>query len=250
MKLQLIRNATLRLNYAGHTILIDPYLAPKHSLPSYAGRSPNPLVELPMGIDDVLQGIELVVISHLHTDHFDKLAQASLPPEIPIFCQPGNEERIRDHGFLAVTPIASSVSWQGISIQHTPGQHGSSEAVLQAMGEVSGFVLRAKGEPTVYWAGDTIWYGEIRKNIDRWQPEIIITHSGGAVWGDNEQIIMDAEQTAALCRYAPEAVVIATHMEALDHCLESRASLRGCADRHGIDAERLRIPLDGAEITL
>jgi L-ascorbate metabolism protein UlaG (beta-lactamase superfamily) len=35
MRLQLIRNATLRLTYHGQLILIDPYLAPKHTLPSY-----------------------------------------------------------------------------------------------------------------------------------------------------------------------------------------------------------------------
>ena len=42
MLLQLIRNATLRLRYAGHTLLIDPDLAAKHSRPSFTGRSPTP----------------------------------------------------------------------------------------------------------------------------------------------------------------------------------------------------------------
>ena len=45
MKLQLFRNATLKLDYAGHTVLIDPYLAPKHSLPSFTGRLLNPSAE-------------------------------------------------------------------------------------------------------------------------------------------------------------------------------------------------------------
>ncbi|MHC2572396.1 hypothetical protein [Rhizobium leguminosarum] len=58
MKLQLIRNATLKLDYAGRTVLIDPYFAPKHSQPSFAGRSPNPLVELPVSIDRILDGVD------------------------------------------------------------------------------------------------------------------------------------------------------------------------------------------------
>jgi hypothetical protein len=47
MELRLLRHATLKLNVAGRTMLIDPFFAPKHSRPSYTGRSPNPLVELP-----------------------------------------------------------------------------------------------------------------------------------------------------------------------------------------------------------
>ena len=53
MKLRLFRNATLKLDYAGRTVLIDPYLAPRHSLPSFTGRSPNPMTELPAGLEDL-----------------------------------------------------------------------------------------------------------------------------------------------------------------------------------------------------
>ncbi|WP_197424023.1 hypothetical protein [Bradyrhizobium valentinum] len=59
MKLQLLRNATLKLNLGARTILIDPFFAPKHSRPSIAGRSPNPLVELPVSTEQALDGVEL-----------------------------------------------------------------------------------------------------------------------------------------------------------------------------------------------
>ena len=71
MKLQLIRNATLKLEYGGRTILIDPFFAARHSRPSFTWRSLNPLVDLPVHIDTILSGVELVVVSHLHADHFD-----------------------------------------------------------------------------------------------------------------------------------------------------------------------------------
>ena len=47
MQLELLRNATLKITYDGHVLLIDPYFAPRHSLPSFTGRSPNPMTELP-----------------------------------------------------------------------------------------------------------------------------------------------------------------------------------------------------------
>lgn len=53
MQIQLIRNATLHITYAGHIFLIDPYLAAKHTMPSFAGISPNPLVDLPFSPQEV-----------------------------------------------------------------------------------------------------------------------------------------------------------------------------------------------------
>lgn len=250
MKIKLIRNATLRMTYAGHTFIIDPYLAPKHSLPAYAGRSRNPLVDLPAPAEAVLDGLEMAIVSHLHTDHFDPLAQELLPKATTIFCQPGDESQIRDKGFLAVTPVARQVAWHEINISRTPGRHGSTEAVLSAMGQVSGFIFEAANEPTLYWAGDTVWYDAIRETISQWQPDVIVTHSGGAVWGDNELIVMDAAQTVAVCQYSPQSTVVATHLEALDHCLVSRNDLRKYARSSGIEDEQLRIPADGTELEL
>jgi hypothetical protein len=56
---------------------------------------------------------------------------------------------------------------------------------------------------------------------------------------------MDAEQTISLCQAAPNAVVVATHMEALDHGTVARADLRALAEKEGIGDDRLLIPLDG-----
>ena len=74
---------------------------------------------------------------------------------------------------------------------------------------------------------------------------MLITHSCGAVWGDNVLIVMDAEQTVKLCQAAPEAVIVATHMEALDHATVSRTDLRLLAEKEGIGARQLIIPGDG-----
>ena len=67
---------------------------------------------------------------------------------------------------------------------------------------------------------------------------------------DGTPIIMDAAQTLALAEAFPHATVIATHMEALDHCTVSRAALRKAAKERGIDSERLRIPADGETLVI
>jgi len=250
MQLQLIRNATLRLHYAGHAILIDPDLAAKHSRPSFTGRSPNPMVDLPVPLAEILAGIDLLIVSHLHRDHFD--AVEPIPAALPVLCQPGDEPRIAERGFTQVTPLADTLVWGGIHLTRTAGQHGTG-AVGRLMGAVAGFVFAAPGEPTIYWAGDTILYDEIYAVFDRHQPDIIITHSCGARWpddhGERQLIVMDAAQTIAMAQTAPASIVIATHMEALDHATISRAELRAAAVAAGIPATRLLIPADGEELS-
>ncbi len=247
MQIQLIRNATLRLEYAHRSLLIDPYLAAKHSRPSYTGASPNPLVDLPCSPLEAVAGIEMVLISHLHSDHFDPAAQELLPKAIPILCQPEDKAAIASIGFRDVIPVKDTVNWQGITITRTPCQHGTG-AVLGEMGNASGFVFHAENEPTAYWVGDTIWCEAVAETILGTQPDVIITHSCGAMWGDHILIVMDAVQTVAVCRAAPNSTVIATHMEALDHATVTRAALRKYAAAHGIEAEKLLIPLDGEKI--
>ncbi len=249
MHLQLIRNATLRVTYAGHLFVIDPYLAPKHALDPIAGKSRNPTVDLPCTPQEAIAGAEMVIVSHLHRDHFDAAAQEILPKDILLYCQPGDQDKIAEKGFANVQVILDSTRWQGIQITRTPAQHGTG-VWAERMGSVSGFVFRAAGEPTVYWPGDTIWYAAVEQAIAQHAPDIIITHSCGAQIQGSGPIVFDAQQTIAVCRAAPKAVVVAVHMEALDHATVSRADLRASADSQGISAARLRIPADGETLEL
>jgi L-ascorbate metabolism protein UlaG (beta-lactamase superfamily) len=201
MRLRLIRNATLKLSYAGQTILIDPDLAAKHARPSFTGRSANPMVDLPLPPATIAADLDGIVVSHLHRDHFD--AVEALPAALPLFCQPGDEARISERGFAQVLPIDDELAWNGIRLTRTGGEHGTG-AVGRVMGAVSGFVFAAAGEPTLYWAGDTVNCPAVTDAIARFQPDIIVTHSCGARWPDDEGtrqlIVMDAEQTIAVCR--------------------------------------------------
>ena len=122
MEIQLIRSATFRLHYAGRHILTDPYLAVKGTGLSYAGGGPSPLVELPFSVEKVLSGVELVSVSHLHTDHFDPAAQKLIPKETAIFCQPGEDSRLPQMGFGSVKPVVdkASISYTAKFFYRTP----------------------------------------------------------------------------------------------------------------------------------
>lgn len=249
MKLQLIRNATMKISYAGRTLLTDPMLSAVGAFRSFAGIAPNPTIGLPLSVQEILSGVEAVIVSHLHPDHFDEAAVGVLPKNTALFCQPGDSDALQAHGFNMVTTIANSQTWEGITLTRTGGNHGSGK-ILERLGKVSGFVLRGKGEPTLYWVGDSIWCNEVSEALTLHKPDVIITHSGGATLPGHPPIIMDSAQTLALLQAAPGATAIAVHMEALDHCTVSRSLLRREGTIAGVPPARLLIPEDGEILSL
>ncbi|MDH2399832.1 MBL fold metallo-hydrolase [Bradyrhizobium sp. SSUT18] len=248
MKFSLLRNATLKLDILGRSVLIDPFFAAKGSRPSFTGRAPNPLVDLPVSPEKILEGVELVVVSHLHADHFDPVAQDLVPKHLPLICQPGDEDKIRSYGFSNVTPLTDVLVWQGIRFQRREGSHGLG-SVVQKMGSVMGFVITAKDEPSLYWAGDTVLYPAVEATIVESRPDIIVIHPCGARW-DGDLITMDAAEAVAICRLAPSAAVIATHMDSLDHATVSRDDLLKYARKQGVTSRQLLVPRDGEHLTL
>ena len=244
MKLTLIRSATLKLEYGGTCFLIDPAFADRFSGPSFAGKSQNPLVDLPMSKDRIMDGVNMVIVSHIHSDHFDKAAQAYIDKKLPVLCQPHEAEQIKDMGFCDVLPVEEHIDIHGLSLTRTPAKHGSG-SVLEDMGRASGFLLKADAEPTVYWCGDTVLYEGVIHILSEEKPDIVITHSAGAVWGDNVKILMDDKETIQICKLLPDSKVVAVHLDSYDHGTVFRDTLRAYAQANEVDEDQLYIPEDG-----
>jgi hypothetical protein len=90
-----------------------------------------------------------------------------------------------------------------------------------------------------------VWCEEVKNALDKYQPDVIVTHSGGAELRGSGPIIMDAAQTIMVCKALTSAVVIATHLDALDHCKTSRKALQVAAEGAKLDPSRLLILEDG-----
>ncbi|HMM60953.1 MAG TPA: MBL fold metallo-hydrolase [Candidatus Rifleibacterium sp.] len=249
VKIQLIRNATMKLTYGGKTFLTDPMLSQKGEIRSFAGIASNPTVELPVSSADILSGIDAVLVSHLHPDHYHRASEQAVLLPKPLFCQPADAAAISKDGFGQVIPVDSTVEWEKITITRVGGKHGS-DAILEKMGAVSGFVFQAPNLPTVYWAGDTVWCDEVAATIKSFKPQIIITHSGGATIPGFAPILMNAQQTIKTALSSPESTIVAIHLEALDHCTVGQKELQTAATAAGIDPARLVIPQDGETVTL
>ena len=85
--IRLVRNATLRINYAGHNILVDPFFADKGTIQSALGVYKSPRVHLTMPISEVTEGLDMVLQTHIHPDHYDETVKQHLPKDILYYTQ-------------------------------------------------------------------------------------------------------------------------------------------------------------------
>jgi len=251
MQIHFLRHATFILKMGDIQLLIDPMLSRARTLDSIpkSGSKTNPMVELPVGdteLNQLLEQISAVLVTHTHTDHWDPRARELLPKDFPIFYQPENETRIREGGFTKIIPIPNELTWQGINFHRTGGQHGKGENIKR-MGPVSGFVVGAEGEPTLYIVGDTLWCPEVADAIQNFGPDVILVNAGAATLNGGP-ITMTAEDVIAVCRARPAARVVAVHMEVMNHCTLTREGLRQALAKEKL-LEQVLIPVDGEVLT-
>jgi L-ascorbate metabolism protein UlaG (beta-lactamase superfamily) len=250
MEVQLLRHATLLVTINEKKILVDPMLSHARVMPPIQN-SPNaqrnPLVELSIQLD-LQRDIDGVLLTHTHGDHLDEMAIEQLPKNKPVLCQPEDEDKLKKLGFLEVHRVVEQFCWQEIIIHRTDGEHGTGE-IAEKMGPVSGYVLQTKGEPSLYIAGDTIYCEKVSNVLTRYEPNVIVVNAGGARFAVGDPITMTPQDVAKVCRKAQKSKVIAVHMEAINHCLVSRADLRTYLQQQGL-IDQVSIPMDGDKITL
>jgi len=182
-------------------------------------------------------------VTHTHSDHWDSTAIKVIPSDTPLFCQPEDESRFRGLGFAQLHSVTAPVAWNGIQIIRTAGQHGRGEIGRQ-MAPVSGFVVKAQGEPTLYLAGDTIWCSEVESALYDHNPKVTVVNAGGARFLEGDPITMTPQDVTQVCRSAPRSQVVAVHMEAINHCLVTRADLAFQLEAERVIAQ-VAIPDDG-----
>ncbi len=221
MEITLIRHATLLIEVGGQRLLVDPMLDPSGARPPVertANPVRNPTVELPLPAEEVVRGVDAVVVTHRHRDHLDETAERLLPRDVPVLCQPEDEEALLALG-LDARPVADALEWRGVRVARTPGRHGTG-AIAAALGPVSGFVL-----DDLYVAGDTVWYDGVEEAIATHRPRVAVVNAGSASFREGDAITMTPADVAEVAARVP--VVVAVHLEAINHCHGTRAELRG-----------------------
>lgn len=245
----LLRHATVLVELGDERMLVDPMLDPPGARGPVAGtpaQRDNPLVALPPGADDLLARATAAVVTHLHADHLDEAGARWLAgARLPTFGQAEDVARLTELGVADVEPLGEN-RLGAVRLHRTGGRHGVG-ALADRLGPVSGVVLE-HGPHRIYVAGDTVRCAELDAACARFEPTTIVVNAGGARFTEGEPITMTAADVAALATEHPAAAVVAVHMDAINHCLDTREVLRArlAAD----DVADVRVPGDGERVPL
>jgi L-ascorbate metabolism protein UlaG (beta-lactamase superfamily) len=237
IEITLVRNATLLVELGGRRLLVDPMLDDVGARPpveNTANQRRNPLVPLPLPVEQIVHGLDAVLVTHLHQDHFDSKAAELLPRDIPLFCQPEDEERLGRLG-LSARPVRDELDWEGLRLVRTGGRHGTG-AIAEALAPVSGFLLDG-----LYIAGDTIWCREVEDAIARYRPRVAVVNGSGARFLTGDPLVMTTADVREVVARVPTVVV--AHLQAINHCFETRAEVRAAVPEALVpgDGETLRL---------
>lgn len=253
---QHIRNATAKIQYAGKTFLVDPYLAEKGRYLAPNATVRNPLIDMKQSISEVLADVDAVIVTHMHTDHWDEVAQTMIPKDLPIFVQNAGDARlIREQGFADVQVLGKGTPFGDVRLTRTRGQHGTDEMyadpiTAEILGDAMGVIFQAEGKPTIYLVGDTIYNHEIAHAIKTYRPDFIVLNAGYAKLPnfDGSPIMGTADVAKIHNEDAKGAIIATVHMDALPQTTISTEQMREFVKQHGLS--RVIVPNNGDIIRL
>ncbi len=216
-----IGTATTLIRYAGLTILTDPNFLHRHEKVKLGyGLRSRRLTDPAMEISE-LPPLDLVLLSHMHEDHFDRVAARELDRNVPIVTTPHAAKSLGKMGFTASHQLKT---WESLSvvkgdvrlrITSMPGTHGPGfvgKLLPPVMGSLLQFqTTRSNVALQMYISGDTLIHDQLRE-IPRVYPDtdLALLHLGGTrVLGIT--VTMDARQGLEALRIIQPKMAIPIH---------------------------------------
>ncbi len=249
MKIHHLRNATFILHLDDHRLLIDPMFGDVGVLPGFrlfrGIRRANPLVALPSGTETALKQVTGVVLTHQHPDHLDPTAIRWIKEnQQMLYVHPQDSKALKKKG-LTVCPFQENdlgLNVSAVATKHGPGLVG------KLMGKGTGWLISGQEPLSIYLTGDTVWTPQVSKVLHESKPDVVVAPAGTANFGIGPDILFPLDELIKVAESAPGQVVF-NHLEALDHCLLTRAALKTVLDQHQLSSKCI-IPQDGDLVEL
>jgi L-ascorbate metabolism protein UlaG (beta-lactamase superfamily) len=251
-------NATMLLRIGGFTLLTDPNFV-RRGQRVYLGkglwtkRLTDPAIE-----PTQLPALDAIVLSHLHGDHWDRIATERLDKATPVVTTQEAAKALSRKGFGAASDLRP---WQTheltrgadtLRITAVPGVHGPGP-LAKVLPPVMGSVLELVRGGAVTWrgyiSGDTLrrpWLAEV---LERCGPlDVLIPHLGGTK-ALGVTVTMDAGQGADLVEMLKPPVTVPIHFDDYDRFASSLGDFVTEVRRRRLPGE-LRTAVRGETVSL
>lgn len=244
--MEFIGNATTLLRCGPFTLLTDPNFLHRGQR-AYLGNglTSRRLTEPALSVQDLPQ-LDAVVLSHLHGDHWDRVARAKLDRGLPIVTTPHAARRLQGwHRFRHAVGLRT---WEShtlakdgalLRITSMPGRHARGPASL-LLPPVMGSLLEfspAAGDVQfrLYITGDTLMFDGINQIARRNRHiDLAVLHLGGTKLPGGLIVTMDATQGADLLETIRPANAVPVHYNDYSVFSSSLDDFRQELERRGI----------------
>ncbi|MEO6501509.1 MAG: MBL fold metallo-hydrolase [Jatrophihabitantaceae bacterium] len=255
-----IGTATTLIRYGDLTLLTDPnFLHQGQRAYLGYGLTAKRLTE-PALTPEQLPEQDLILLSHLHGDHWDRQAQRGLDRQVPIVTTPHASKRLQLRGFARATGLRTWGSTELVKgstrlrITSMPGRHapGLLRRVLPpVMGSLLEFgSLSEPVELRMYLTGDTLFVDDLREIPVRYPMiDAAVLHLGGTRLPGGLMVTMDAVQGADLLELVKPGMAIPVHYDDYRLFKSPLADFRAEVSRRGLDS-MVRYVQRGETVTL
>ncbi|MDQ0847112.1 MBL fold metallo-hydrolase [Streptomyces sp. V1I6] len=247
VSIDFIGNATTLIRYGDLTLLTDPNFLHRgqHAYLGY-GLVSRRLTEPSIGVGELPQDLTAIVLSHLHGDHWDRVARNHLDRSLPVITTPHASRRLRRvHGFRRADGLRT---WQShtligeegkATVTALPGRHAAG-ALRALLPPVMGSLLefgppRGPAHLRLYISGDTLLFDGIDA-IGRRYPDmdLAVLHLGGTRLPGGFLVTMDGAQGAELAERLRPRWLLPVHYEEYTVMTSPLADFLHAAEERGL----------------
>lgn len=239
-----IGHASFLLQFAEHTVVVDPNWAKWHG---FVKRMREPGLDL-MSMPEV----DLVLVSHAHFDHLHKPSLKVLQARGGVVVPRGSANLVKKLGFPAVHEMTvwDQIEYNHLRIMHTPSHHWGARYLHDTHRDYGGYFIESGGK-SVFHCGDSAWFDGFREIGDRCRVDVALMPIGAYETPSGRDVHMNPEEAVRAFAELGAEVMIPMHYgtfplgnEPPDEPVER---LLREADRLGI-SHRILIPEEGVGI--
>lgn len=199
-----IGHASFFLQFAGHSVIVDPNWANWHG-PVKRQRRPG------LRLRDVPE-VDLVLVTHAHFDHLHKPSLRILQAKEGIVVPRGSARLVRRLGFPAIHEVTvwDSLRFDQLEVIHTPSHHWGARFLHDTHRDYGGYIVRAGGK-SVFHCGDSAYFDGFTEIGRRHQIDVALMPIGAYDAPSGRDVHMNPEEAVRAFADLGAKVLIPMH---------------------------------------